>query len=50
MHFDYDLVENIYFLDKGDIGTVLPKYNNVQYGKFNEGAYFGIVDIVASMI
>lgn len=28
---------------------VLPKYQNAKYVDFNEGAYFGIIDIIGSI-
>lgn len=28
---------------------VLPKYSNAKYVDFNEGAYFGIIDIIGSI-
>lgn len=29
---------------------VLPRYCNAKYVNFNEGSYFGIIDIIGSMI
>lgn len=40
---------NIYFLVKGKVGYVLPKYDNVVYRNVRLGDHFGLIDILASM-
>ena len=49
LYHDGDVVTNIFFHEKGDIGMCLPKYGYARYINFEEGAYFGVVDIVGSI-
>ena len=41
----------IYFLKNGSAGFVLSqKYNNLKFVDFPEGCFFGIVDIIGSVL
>jgi hypothetical protein len=42
--------ENMDTADKGSIGFVLQKYNNVKYVELDKGISFGVIDIVHSII
>jgi hypothetical protein len=46
---DEEDVAEIYFLTKGKVGFVLPKFNNTCYIQVSIGQHFGIIDIVASI-
>lgn len=50
LYSEGDIATTISFLNKGDVGFVLPKYNNVKYINVDEGAHFGIIDIMCSII
>jgi len=41
--------ENMDTADKGSIGFVLQKYNNVKYVELDNGISFGVIDIVHSI-
>jgi hypothetical protein len=41
---------SIFFLKEGNCGFVLPKYSNLEYININNGATFGVVDIIGSML
>ena len=34
----------------GDCGFVLPKFNNTKYITINNGNYFGVIDIIGSLL
>ena len=42
-------IYSIYFTEKGSLGFVHQKYNNVKYVQLDEGTYFGVIDIVHSI-
>lgn len=44
-----DDIYSIYFSDKGSLGFVHKKYNNVKYVYLDIGTYFGVIDIVYSI-
>ena len=50
IYFEGDEVSNIYFLTRGKAGFVLPKYKNTSYIDIIQGSYFGIIDIVGSIL
>lgn len=50
MYLDGDEVSQIFFLKKGHVGFVLPQHRNLEYINVNEGAYFGDIDIVGSLL
>jgi len=39
-------LDHISFLEEGLVWYVLPRYNNFQFVKLNEGAHVGVLDIV----
>jgi len=50
IYFEGDDVGGMYFLKEGSCGFVLPKHNNVKYINVDIGQYFGIMDIVCSVL
>ena len=50
IYFEGDDVSCIFFLKKGSMGYVLPKYNNFKFIDIGHGNSFGIVDIISSML
>ena len=50
VYFDGDEVSCIYFLKQGDCGFVLPNYSNIKYIDISVGSYFGVIDILGSML
>jgi hypothetical protein len=40
----------MYFLKSGTCGYVLPRHSNVKYFELVEGCYFGVTDIIASLL
>ena len=48
--FEGDDVKHTYFLKSGECGFVLPKHSNLKYIEISEGSYFGIIDIVGSLL
>lgn len=50
VYFEEDEVTQIYFLKNGDCGFVLPKFNNSRYISINNGNYFGVIDIIGSLL
>jgi hypothetical protein len=50
IYFEGDDVGGMYFLKEGSCGFVLPKHNNVKYINVDIGSYFGIMDIVCSVL
>ena len=43
-----DEVNCIYFLKEGAVGIVLPRFQNIKYCDYPEGAHFGVLDIISS--
>ena len=50
IYFEYEEITNIYFLKKGRCGFVLPNYLNAKYIDIPFGEYFGVIDIVGSIL
>jgi CRP-like cAMP-binding protein len=50
VYFDGDEVTCIFFLKQGDCGFVLPNYQNIKYIDISRGSYFGVIDIIGSMV
>jgi hypothetical protein len=48
--FEGDDITAIYFMTKGKAGFVLPKYKNTTYIEINQGQYFGVIDVVGSIL
>ena len=40
----------MYFMKDGNCGLVLPRHSNIKYIDIQSGNYFGIIDIVGSML
>jgi hypothetical protein len=50
IYFEGDTVDNIYILQEGKCGYVLPKRNNFKYINISRGYKFGFVDIISSIL
>ena len=48
--FEGDDIPNIYFLQKGSAGMVLPKHDNTKFVNITKGNQFGVVDIIGSIL
>lgn len=50
VYFEGDNVTCMYFLKHGECGFVLPRHSNIKYIEIKSGNFFGIIDIVGSML
>ena len=50
IYFEGDGVTCMYFMKDGNCGMVLPRHSNIKYIEIKSGNYFGIIDIVGSML
>ena len=50
IHYEGDDVVSMYFVKEGICGKVLPRHTNKKFININKGCYFGITDIIASML
>ena len=50
VYFEGDEISHVYFLSKGNCGFVLPKHKNLKYVDVKQGGYFGVIDIIGSMM
>jgi CRP-like cAMP-binding protein len=50
VYFEGDSVTCMYFMKHGECGFVLPRHSNIKYIEIKPGNFFGIIDIVGSML
>ena len=50
VYFEGDEAKCIYFMKGGECGFVLPRYSNIKYIDIEQGKYFGLIDILGSML
>ena len=50
IYFEGDDVAGMYFLKEGSCSFVLPKHQNSKYISVKEGSYFGVSDIIGSVL
>jgi hypothetical protein len=50
VYFDGDEINCIYFAKQGELGFVLAAHSNLKYIDISNGNYFGVIDMVGSML
>lgn len=50
IYYEGDDIVSIYFVKDGNCGFILPRHKNIKYIDLVKGSYFGLTDIIATML